>query len=94
MAVSSGGSFELARLIERARVGNVKNNDRSLIEPMAGVGSVPTTANPEGTMNWRRGVAALFVTLALAGCAPIGASPGQAPNAPQQQDDRSEKYTY
>jgi len=38
VAVSSGGSFELARLIERARVGNVKNNDRSLIEPVAGVG--------------------------------------------------------
>ena len=44
-------------------------------------------------MNWRREVVALFVTLALLGCAPTGAPPGQAPNAPQQQDDHDGKYS-
>jgi hypothetical protein len=32
-------------------------------------------------------LAALFVVLALAGCAPVVAVPGQAPNAPYQQGD-------
>ena len=45
-------------------------------------------------MNWRREVAALFVTLALIGCAPAATAPGQAPSAPQQQDDRGGRYTY
>lgn len=44
-------------------------------------------------MIWRRGVAALFVTLALVGCAPATTTPGQVPNAPQQQED-SGRYTY
>jgi hypothetical protein len=34
-----------------------------------------------------RRMAALFVVLALAGCAPVAAEPGQAPNATYQQDD-------
>jgi len=38
-------------------------------------------------MHWHRRVAALFVMLALAGCAPVPVGPGQAPNAPSQQDD-------
>jgi hypothetical protein len=44
----------------------------------------PTFRKP---MNLRRGVAALFVMFALAGCDPMGAGPGQAPNLPYQQDD-------
>jgi hypothetical protein len=38
-------------------------------------------------MNWYKGVAAAFVMLAHVGCAPMAAGPGQAPNAPYQQDD-------
>ena len=38
-------------------------------------------------MDRRRGLAALFVALALAGCAPVAVGSGQAPNAPFQQDD-------
>jgi hypothetical protein len=38
-------------------------------------------------MNLHRLLAALFVLLALAGCAPMAAGPGQATNAPHQQDD-------
>ena len=37
-------------------------------------------------MNWRSGVVALLVALALAGCAPTGATPGQPPDALHQQD--------
>jgi hypothetical protein len=33
-------------------------------------------------MHWRRPLAALFVVLALGGCASVAAGPGQAPNAP------------
>jgi len=32
-------------------------------------------------------IAALFVVLALAGCASMSAGPGQTPNAPYQQSD-------
>ena len=35
----------------------------------------------------RRRMAALFVVLALAGCAPVAAGPGQAPNSPYKQGD-------
>jgi hypothetical protein len=38
-------------------------------------------------MRLRRRVAALFLALALAGCASVAAGPGQAPNAPYQQGD-------
>ena len=38
-------------------------------------------------MHWQRRLAALFVVLALAGCASVAAGPGQAPNAPYQQGD-------
>ena len=37
-------------------------------------------------MNLHRSLAALFVMLAFAGCAPV-AGPGSAPNAPHQQGD-------
>ena len=35
-------------------------------------------------MNWDGWLTALLVMLALAGCAPVVAMPGQAPNAPYQ----------
>jgi hypothetical protein len=38
-------------------------------------------------MHWQRRLAALFVVLALAGCASMSAGPGQTPNAPYQQGD-------
>jgi hypothetical protein len=38
-------------------------------------------------INLPSGVAALFVMLALAACAPVAAGLGQAPNASYQQDD-------
>jgi hypothetical protein len=40
-----------------------------------------------GLMHWQRRLAALFVFLALAGCASMSAGPGQTPNAPYQQGD-------
>jgi hypothetical protein len=40
-------------------------------------------------MNWRKGFAALLVSLVLAGCAPIGATPSRAPDTTSDtQDDR------
>src|ERR1700738_1059417 len=41
----------------------------------------------EEVMNWHRWLTALFVMLALVGCVPVPAGPGQAPNTPYQQDD-------
>jgi adenylate cyclase len=38
-------------------------------------------------MNWEGWLTALLLMLALAGCAPVVAVPGQAPNAPYQQGD-------
>jgi hypothetical protein len=38
-------------------------------------------------MSRRQALAALFLLLALAGCAPLGAAPGQAPAAPYSRDD-------
>jgi hypothetical protein len=35
----------------------------------------------------RRMAAALFVVVALAGCASVAVAPGQAPNVPYQQGD-------
>jgi hypothetical protein len=58
------------------RVGNVKNNDQTLIEPMAGGGRLAGSGGWREVMNWHRWLAALFVTLALTGCAQ--AVPGQA----------------
>ena len=57
-----------------------------------GVASYPELLfNPIGSsgepMNWQRRVAALFVILALAGCAAAPAGPRQVQNTPHQQDD-------
>jgi hypothetical protein len=38
-------------------------------------------------MDWQRWLAALFVLLALTGCAPAADGPGKVPNAPYPQDD-------
>ena len=38
-------------------------------------------------MHWQGRLAALFVVLALTGCAPAAVGPGQTPNAPYQQAD-------
>ncbi len=38
-------------------------------------------------MNWRIPLAVLFAVLAFAGCAPATGEPGQAPNAPYQEQD-------
>ena len=59
----------------RPRVGNVKNNDPSLIEPIFGV------------MNLRRRLAAVFVILAVASCAQVATGPGNASYAPYSSDD-------
>jgi hypothetical protein len=42
---------------------------------------------PPAQADWQRRLAALFVLVALAGCASMAAGPGQAPNAPYQQGD-------
>jgi PBP1b-binding outer membrane lipoprotein LpoB len=38
-------------------------------------------------MHRRKWLAALFVALVLAGCAPVAAGPSSAPNAPYQQSE-------
>ena len=57
------------------RVGNVKNNDPSLIEPVA------------VKMNCIDGSPAVFVILTLAGCIQVTTEPGKAPYAPYLSDD-------
>jgi hypothetical protein len=47
----------------------------------------PDRLSGRALMYWHRRLAALFVVLALAGCAPVVAGPGQTPNAPHQQGD-------
>jgi len=54
------------------RVGNVKNNHPSLIEP---------------AMSLHRWLATVFVLLALAECTQSATGPGQAPYAPYSHDD-------
>ena len=51
-----------------------------------GTGS-PDRAQRRKLMLLRTPLAALFLVLALAGCAPMAAGPEQAPNAPYQQGD-------
>ena len=51
-----------------------------------GTGSPDRALRRELMLLWRR-MAALFVVLALAGCASMPAGPGQTPNAPYQQGD-------
>jgi hypothetical protein len=70
------------------RVGNVKNNDPSLIEAdslvrirHAGSGS------PEEAMNWHRWLATLLIMLALTACS----QGGQAPYAPYSHEDKNDR---
>jgi predicted small lipoprotein YifL len=65
-------------------VGNVKNNDLSLIEPIAGG---VRQGGLGGPMHWHRWLAALFVMLALAACAHGGPVP-YGPYPPENVHDR------
>jgi hypothetical protein len=56
------------------------------IEPFGGGTGSPDWALGREMMHWQRRLAALFVFLALAGCASLAAGP-KAPNAPYQQGD-------
>ena len=57
-------------------VGNVRNNEPSLIEPVAGAGQSPRR---EGATNLHKRLAALFLILALWGCAQVaGTGAGRA----------------
>ena len=51
------------------RVGNVKNNHPSLIEPIAGAGWARRIGWPMEAMSWHRWLATLLVMRALAACA-------------------------
>jgi hypothetical protein len=46
------------------------------------------TANPELAMNRLRGIAALFVMLALAGCSQLAIGQRRAPSAPYSHEDK------
>jgi hypothetical protein len=72
------------------RVGNVKNNDPSLIEPIAGMVRLSGSGGPEEAMNWHRRLAALLVMPALAACAQGGQVP-QAPSEPQSPENVHEQ---
>jgi hypothetical protein len=45
-------------------------------------------------MNWDGWLTALLVMLALAGCAPVVAMPGQAPNAPYQDRTKATHHRF
>ena len=67
------------------RVGNVKNNNPSLIEPIVGVGQ----AAQREAMNWHRWFTRLLVLLSLAACAQGGqAQAPSAPHSPENVHDR------
>jgi hypothetical protein len=66
------------------RVGNVKNNDPSLIEPVAGAGRHAGSVGPEEEMTSHRWLVTLLVTRALAACA----QEDQVPYAPYPPNDR------
>jgi hypothetical protein len=51
------------------------------------VDGLPDWALERKLMHWQRRLAALFVFLALAGCASLTAASGKAPNVPYQQGD-------
>jgi hypothetical protein len=58
-----------------------------VIESIGGAERLAGSGTAEGLMDWQRTLSALFVVLALAGCASVAAGPGQAPNATHQQGD-------
>jgi hypothetical protein len=56
------------------------------IEPIGGAAQAQRIGRCGGElMLSQRRLAALFIILALAGCAPMAVGPGQTPNAPYQQ---------
>ena len=58
------------------------------IEPIGGAAQAQRIGRCGGElMLLQRRLAALFVVLALTGCAPLAVGPGQTPNAPYQQAD-------
>jgi hypothetical protein len=65
--------------------------DRRLIEPIGGAAQAHRIVGCWRELTLlRRRIAALFVVLALAGCASVASEPAQAPNAPYQQSDPRE----
>jgi hypothetical protein len=54
----------------------------SLIEPIGDAAQAHRIGSPRQVMNWRRRLAALFVVLALFGCAQGTTGQAGAPNAP------------
>jgi hypothetical protein len=72
-------------------VGNVKNNDPSLIEPILLARIRHGEAGgPEEAMNWHRWLTAHFVMLALAACAQGDqAQAPYAPYSPENMHDRA-----
>ena len=72
------------------RVGNVKNNDPSLIKPIADMVRLSGSGGPEEAMNWHGWLVTLLVMLALAACAQEGQPPpaSSAPQSPENVHDR------
>jgi hypothetical protein len=70
-----------------ARIGSVRNNPPSLMEPIAGAVRHSGSGGPEQAMNCNRWLAALLVMLALTACAQGGQVP-YAPYSPENVHDR------
>jgi hypothetical protein len=58
-----------------------------VIEPIGGAERLAGSGTADGPTHWQIWLAALFVALALAGCASVAAGPGQAPNVTHQEAD-------
>jgi hypothetical protein len=73
-----------------ASVGNLQNNDPSLIEPIAGMVRLSGSGGPEEAMNWHGWLVTLLVMQALAACAQEGQPPpaSSAPQSPENVHDR------
>jgi hypothetical protein len=75
----------------QAQGGRRKDNDPSLIEAHGGCG-IGSLAGVEEVMNWHRRLAALFVLLALAGCAQGITDQAKAPYAPYSPENNANMH--
>ena len=72
-------------------MGNVRNNNPSLIEAIAGGGKLLGSDRWEEAMDWHRSLAVLFVIFALAGCVQGATGQAQAPHSPRNNENTQDR---